>query len=127
MQHSPDVPAPERNFTVVAPFVPMGPKATMLKRTVPPTLQTTYDDLDHPDRYHPAALMALEMCPNRPPQQVKRWHIYTDATHQTDSTTDSWALVLTAEDGHGFSFQWPIAALTTDATKRLRPLQNWLH
>ena len=78
-----------RSFTVVAPFVPTEPLAVTLRRTGLPRLQRDFDDLDAPERYHPAALMAMSVCPHRPIPNVKRWRYYTDGSHQADSTTDS--------------------------------------
>ena len=106
-----------RDFTVVVPFTPTVPVAATLRRTALPRLTTRYDQTEDPEIFHPAAAMALELCSTRPLQQVKRWHLYTDGTHQRDSTTDSWALVITAEDQEGFSFIGSISALNTDAVR----------
>ena len=114
---APGTDAQGRDFTVIAPFVPTEPLADTLRRTALPRLQRVFDDLDAPERYHPAALMAMTVCPYRPIPTVKRWHYYTDGSHQAESTTDSWAVVATAEDQEGFAFYGAMAARTDDATR----------
>ena len=118
---APGINAEGRDFTVVAPFVPTEPLAVTLRRTALPRLQRDFDDLDAPERYRPAALMALEARPRRPMQQVDRWRYCADGTRQADSTTDSRAMVATAEDQEGFALYGSIAARTDDATRDGNP------
>ena len=112
LQHStrpggdPDPPEHQHDVsrgTVKVPFRSTTPIAVTLRRTALPTTQHHFNDLHDPEHFHPFARVALEMAPKRPLNNLRRWHIYTDGTHQADSTKDAWALVLLAEDDDGFT------------------------
>ena len=91
--------------------------AETLRRTALPSRITDFNDIDDPEVFHPFAKLALLQAPQRPTSQIQHWHLYTDGTHQADSTKDAWALVLLAEDDQGFTLQGAIAAKTTEAAK----------
>eukprot|EP00959_Pyramimonas_sp_CCMP1952_P331246 6936509-Pyramimonas_sp.AAC.1 len=49
--------------------------------------------------------MELEPRPPRHLQRVIRWHLCADGAHQRNSTQDSWAPVITADDEQGYMYQ----------------------
>ena len=67
--------------------------AETLRRTALPSMTTDFNDTDDPEVFLPFAKLALQQAPIRPISQIQHWHVYTDGTHQADSTKDAWALV----------------------------------